>query len=406
MFRYARFFVNPLVVFAISAGLLFGNFWTWLPGILYVAGVAIADQIYPHDTEEKPYRFPGVLDFSLYLSLPAVLVLFVCLMWAMGSGNTDIFGIGAGVQQATGVDVIAARNATAWYHYPLMLLALSLPATGAAGLAGHELTHRTSRPFDLWLGRIAMATWWGIAFPIEHVYGHHAYVATKKDPATAARGDSLYQHLPKALKRTVVNAWEIETARLKKVGKSFWSPSNVLLRMALVSAFFTMSAYLLAGIPGLLAYLYICVIAKVALEALNYIEHYGMLRQLNEPVQPRHSWNCNHTVSGVFTYNLTRHSHHHADAQVHYQNLKAFSEQPEMPGGLQTAYLAAFIPSLWRKKIAPKLLVWDREQASNREYPLLAQANIESGWPELMSSAANRYVKEHASPGSNGTVAT
>lgn len=405
MLRYARFFVNPLVVFVISAGLLFGNFWVWLPGILYVAGVAIADQIYPHDTEEKPYRFPRVLDFSLYLSLPAVLALFACLMWAMGSGNTDIFGIGAGVKQATGVDVIAARNATAWYHYPLMLLALSLPATGAAGLAGHELTHRTSRPFDLWLGRIAMATWWGIAFPIEHVYGHHAYVATKKDPATAARGDSLYQHLPKALKRTVVNAWEIETARLKKVGKSFWSPSNVLLRMAVVSTFFTVSAYLLAGIPGLLAYLYICIIAKVALEALNYIEHYGMLRQPDEPVQPRHSWNCNHTVSGVFTYNLTRHSHHHADAQVHYQDLKAFSEQPEMPGGLQTAYLAAFIPSLWRKKIALKLLVWDREQASKREYPLLAQANIESGWPELMSSAANQYVKEHASPGSNGTVA-
>ena len=76
-----------------------------------------------------------------------------------------------------------------------------------------------------------------------------------------------------------------------------------------------------------------------------------------------------------------------------------------MPGGLQTAYLAAFIPSLWRKKIAPKLLVWDREQASKQEYPLLAQANIESGWPELMSSAANQYVKEHASPGSSGTVA-
>ena len=405
MLRYARFFVNPIVMFIISVGLLFGSFWIWLPGILYIAGVAIADQIYPHDTEEAPYRFPAVLDIALYLSLPAVLVMFVSLMWAMGSGSTDIFGIGAFVQQATGVDVIAARNATAWYHYPLMLLALSLPATGASGLAGHELTHRTSRPFDLWLGRIAMATWWGIAFPIEHVYGHHAYVATKKDPATAARGDSLYQHLPKALKRTVVNAWEIETARLKKLGKSFWSPSNVLLRMALVSTFFTVSAYMLAGIPGLLAYFYICIAAKVALEALNYVEHYGLLRQPDAPVQPRHSWNCNHTVSGVFTYNLTRHSHHHSDAQVHYQDLKAFAEQPEMPGGLQTAYLSVFIPSLWRKKIAPKLLAWDREQAAKQEYPLLAQANAESGWPELMDSAANQYVNEQAGSGGNQTVA-
>lgn len=65
----------------------------------------------------------------------------------------------------------------------------NVPFTGAADLAGHELTHRTSRPFDLCLGRIAMALNWGIAFPLEHVYGHHTYVATNQDPATAARGN-------------------------------------------------------------------------------------------------------------------------------------------------------------------------------------------------------------------------
>ncbi|MDF1821377.1 MAG: alkane 1-monooxygenase [Alcanivoracaceae bacterium] len=405
MLRYLRFFVNPIVMTIISVGLLFGGVWMWLPGILYIAGVAIADQLYPHDTEEAPYKFPAVLDVALYLSLPMVLLLFVCLMWAMGSGSTDIFGIGAFIQQHTGIDVVAARNNTAWYHYPLMLLSIALPANGASGLAGHELTHRTSRPFDLWLGRTAMATWWGIAFPIEHVYGHHAYVATTKDPATAARGDSLYQHLPKALKRTVVNAWELETERLKKLGKSFWSPSNVLLRMGAVSVFFTVSAYMLAGIPGLLAYFYICFMCKVTLEALNYVEHYGLLRQPDQPVQPRHSWNCNHTVSGVFTYNLTRHSHHHADAQVHYQDLKAFAEQPEMPGGLQTAYLSVFVPSLWRKKIAPKLLTWDREQAAEAEYPLLAQANIDSGWPELMDSVANEKTGMHGHSGGQTAAA-
>ena len=392
MLRYLRFFLNPIVIVIISTGLLFGGVWTWIPGFAYIAGVAITDQLYPHDVEEPPYRFPAILDFALYLSLPMVVLLFVCMMWAVGSGSTDIFGIGAFVQQQTGIDVIEARNNTAWFHYPLMLLSLALPATGASGLAGHELTHRTSRPFDLWLGRIAMATWWGIAFPIEHVYGHHAYVATTKDPATAARGDSLYQHLPKALKRTVVNAWELETQRLKKLGKSFWSPSNVLLRMAVVSTFFTVAAYLLAGIPGLLAYFFICFAAKAALESLNYVEHYGLLRQPDQPVQTRHSWNCNHTVSGVFTFNLTRHSHHHADAQVHYQNLKAMPEEPEMPGGLQTAYLSVFVPPLWRKKIAPKLLEWDRHYASKQEWPLVAEANAQSGWPELLNSVANEEM--------------
>jgi hypothetical protein len=123
------------------------------------------------------------------------------------------------------------------------------------------------------------------------------------------------------------------------------------------------------------------------LEALNYIEHYGIVRIPTQPVQPRHSWNCNHLVSSVFTYNLTRHSHHHADAQVHFQDLQAHAEQPSMPGGFMAAILSAFVPSLWRKMITPKLLEWDREQADQSEYALIKAANEASGWPELKRSA-------------------
>ncbi|HET8706900.1 MAG TPA: alkane 1-monooxygenase, partial [Pseudomonadales bacterium] len=264
------------------------------------------------------------------------------------------------------------------------------PAAGAAGLAGHELTHRTGNPFDLWWGRVGMAVFWGIAFPIEHVYGHHAYVSTPKDPATAARGDSLYQHLPKSLYRTVTNAWEIESARLDKIGKPFFSLHNALIRMGLISLALTLLAYYFAGWTGVLFHVILSINAKVALEALNFIEHYGLVRLPNEPVQPRHSWNCNHTVSGIFTFNLTRHSHHHADAQVHYEDLRAYAEQPEMPGGFMTAYVSCYIPWLWRKKITEKLLIWDKEQADKREYALINEANKKSGWPELMQSVASQ----------------
>ena len=44
-------------------------------------------------------------------------------------------------------------------------------------------------------------------------------------------------------------------------------------------------------------------IAILVLEVINYVEHYGMVRVPTEPVRPRHSWNCNHVVSGIFTYN-------------------------------------------------------------------------------------------------------
>lgn len=398
MFRYLRFYVTPLTAMIMAPLMMLGGFWLWVPLMSWTTLISILDQLFPHDVDERPYKYPFFLDVALYLSTPAALVMFFALFWSVGSGTQDPFGAGALMQHYTGIDVIAVRNATPWYHHVMMVIALILPITGAGGLAGHELTHRTWRPFDLWLGRVTMALNWGIAFPIEHVYGHHAYVGTTKDPATAARGDSVYAHLPKAMKRTVVNAIEIEKARLDKIGASFFSWRNVILRMALVSIAFSVFAYWCAGWTGVWYHLLMCVLTKVALEVLNYIEHYGLLRMPSEPVQPRHSWNCNHVVSGVFTYNLTRHSHHHADAQIPYQDLRAHPEQPEMPGGFNTAYLTALIPSLWRRKIAPKLLEWDRTQADPREYALIREANQRSGWPELMGSVANRAKPAQAAP--------
>lgn len=398
MFRYARFFIGPVFFTGVSLLMVLGHQWLWLPGFLLILAVVLFDQALSHDSVDQPYDHNGILDFALYLSLPAAMTFFFMLFWVAGSGAQDALGLGSFVQSLTGIDVIAARNDTAWYHYALMFVILALPATGIGGLAGHELTHRTADPFALWLGRITMALNWGIAFPIEHVYGHHAYVGTVKDPATAARGDSLYQHIPKAMKRTVVNAWEIEKARLDKVGKSFLSPSNVLLRMAVVAAATSAFAFWCAGWTGLLFHGIVCFSTKVVLEALNYVEHYGIVRVPSQPVQPRHSWNCNHVVSSVFTYNLTRHSHHHADAQVHFQDLHAHAEQPSMPGGFLAAILSSFIPPLWRRMITPKLLEWDRTQADRNEFPLIRAANQASGWPELKDSIANTAAPAQAIP--------
>ncbi len=384
MIRYLRFYISPVTNFLIACLLFLGGAWMWLPAILQISATALADQIFELDTEEKDYRHPFLLDLALYLSTPAALFLFFAIFWVAGSGNQDPLGFGLWIHSWLGIDLIAIRNHNAWYHYALMLFSLAIPITGVGGLAGHELIHRTWRPFDLWLGRFTMALNWGIAFPIEHVYGHHAYVGTTKDPATAARGDSLYTHLPKAMYRTIANAWEIESNRLRKLEKPLWSFKNNLLRLATIATTTTLVAYWMAGWRGVLFHLTLCFMAKVVLEALNYVEHYGIVRLPDRPVQPRHSWNCNHLVSGIFTYNLTRHSHHHADAQVPFQNLRAYHDQPEMPGGFMTAYLTVFVPSLWRRRIAPKLKEWDENYASPQERVLAKQANENSGWPELL----------------------
>ena len=69
------------------------------------------------------------------------------------------------------------------------------------------------------------------------------------------------------------------------------------------------------------------------LEVVNYLEHYGMLRQQTtsgryERVLPMHSWNSNNIATNVLLYHLQRHSDHHAHPARHYQALRASGEAP------------------------------------------------------------------------------
>ena len=115
------------------------------------------------------------------------------------------------------------------------------------------------------------------------------------------------------------------------------------------------------------------------LEIVNCMEHYGMVRDPKTPVQPRHSWNTNKRISSWSMFNLTRHSHHHAQGEVPYQDLKPFPEAPMMINGYLTTIVVALIPPLWHALMTPKVLDWDRRYASPDERQLAAEANRRSG---------------------------
>ena len=392
MFRYLQYYIIPFCGVLSLLGMSYGGLWVWVVPVFMIVIIMLLDQLVGAHSDEKPYRFPFILNLSLYTSLPLGLALTFMVIWLAGSGPQDALGYGGWVEQHLGLDILERRNNTAWYHYVLMFASVSITGSAIVGIAGHELSHRTSNAIELFICRFSMALNWGVAFPIEHVYGHHAYVCTTKDPATAARGDSLYTHLPKSLFRTIINAWEIEADRLNKTGHSFWSIHNSLLRYSTIPVAVSLFAYYYCSWTGVMFHILIGLLFKVMLEALNYVEHYGLLRVADQPVQPRHSWNCNHYMSSIFSFNLTRHSHHHADAQCHFENLRTHPEQPYMPGGLLTAIISSFIPPLWRKVSAPKLLQWDAEQADESEYELIRVANNKSGWRELQGSVCNQSV--------------
>jgi alkane 1-monooxygenase len=89
------------------------------------------------------------------------------------------------------------------------------------------------------------------------------------------------------------------------------------------------------------------------LEIINYLEHYGMKRQLVGPperqryerVLPEHSWNSNNIVTNIFLYHLQRHSDHHANPTRRYQALRDFKESPALPTGYAGMLTIALVPA-------------------------------------------------------------
>jgi alkane 1-monooxygenase len=132
-------------------------------------------------------------------------------------------------------------------------------------------------------------------------------------------------------------------------------------------------AYLVSGWAGVAMATGVGLFGKFILEVVNYMEHYGLVRDPRQPVQPRHSWNSNKRISCWAMFNLPRHSHHHAQGAVPFEKLKPMPDAPQMISGYISTIGIALIPPLWFKLMAPKLKEWDEDHANDRERKIIAQ---------------------------------
>ena len=234
------------------------------------------------------------------------------------------------------------------------LLGISMGAiNGVAINTAHELSHKPDR-LDHILSHLALVPSGYNHFRVEHPYGHHKRAATPEDPASSQMGETFYEFLPRTVIGSFKSAVEIERNRLKRKGFGFWTKENELLQgWAMTGTFHS----LMVGIFGkdILPYIATQSAYSIGLfEIINYIEHYGLLRQKNangkyERTMPEHSWNNNNIVTNLFLYQLQRHSDHHAYPSRPFQALRHFDEAPELPSGYATMLLPAMIPSLWFK---------------------------------------------------------
>lgn len=287
--------------------------------------------------EEAEAVAKGTLTYSL------ILYLFVPVQFAvLFFGFESISRTGLSLSERTGI-----------------LLSVATSNGGIGITIAHELIHRR-KAFEQWLGKALLLPVYYMHFSIEHVFGHHKNVATKHDGATARLNESFYAFWPRSVAEQWKSAWELEAARLGRAQRPVFSAYNQMLWFVVLPAVFMLIAALFWSVWFIPFFLIQAVLSFSLLEAVNYLEHYGLLREERRPgryeaVDETHSWNSDHIISRLFLFELTRHSDHHAHANREYQILRSLEKSPQLPTGYPGMVVLALIPRVWFRVMNPKV---------------------------------------------------
>jgi hypothetical protein len=328
---------------------LMGSYWLSFLLVFLIAASVMFDSILPFDKASHDRGADTLLNFLLYATIPGVYAAIICFNIAMTRADASM-GIGK---------IIVA-------YIAIGLLISSIGTTVA-----HELVHRVGNPKAVIAGRWLLAPTLDTSFSIEHVYGHHAHVATRRDPASARYGESVYAFFLRSTYGSILSAWNFEAQRLAKRGhKSAFTLSNRVVSGQLMSLCVMAIFIAFQGPWGVLSFVLVAVTGKFILEAINYIEHYGLVREEGKPVEIRHSWNCNHSFSTRFLFNLTRHSHHHAKGFLPFWKLQSQEAAPNFPHGYMAMLLLALFPPLFRRTLNAPLKNWVESFATENEKKL------------------------------------
>lgn len=216
---------------------------------------------------------------------------------------------------------------------------------------GHELGHRTKK-LEKFLGEVLLLTSLNTHFLPYHNSGHHFEVATPNDSATARKNQLLYAFWLTSHFGSYIKAWKIENKRMVKQGKTKLSIYNKMVQYTIANIAILTVIYLLFNTMVLIAFIISASIGIILLETINYIEHYGLLRNKNalgryERVKHTHSWNSDHPLGRLLLFNLSRHSDHHYKASIKYQILKSMPESPQMPTGYPGMMVLSLFQPLW-----------------------------------------------------------
>jgi alkane 1-monooxygenase len=283
-----------------------------LPILLSHLGMPLLDAVFGEDVNNPPEEVVPALDQDRYyrwltwITVPLhFLTLFVCAWWV-------------GTQELS-------------WGVILMLAYVAGMHSGLGLNTGHELGHKYTST-EQWLARLVLAVPVYGHFTVEHGQGHHRWVATPEDHASARMGESIYRFALRELPGGVRRAWQIESARLTKAGHAVWGLHNTMLQSYAIAATLQIGLLFAFGwvmVPFLIVH---NIIAWWQLTSANYV------------------------ASNLALFHLQRHSDHHAFPSRRYQSLRNFENLPQLPSGYFGMFPLAYLPPLWFKVMNPRLL--------------------------------------------------
>ena len=360
------------------AGVIVGGIFSWTGVILLFVGILIDTAIKRqassdmHDIDGTTRANPMFQNLIMYSMLPVFVILQVVLAWRV-----------YGYMSAVPVEIV-----TTWFSLiPVYSGTTSINLIGAtlstgifAGIGiiyGHELSH--CKGFAFLISRMTMALSGSAHFCYAHVYNHHLELGCEDDPATAPRGRTIYGHYALSYLGQSKFVYDMEKERLARMGKGFFSFDNRWIRGYLMSIPSVVLFFMAGGWIGVAALATVWIISNFELEALNYLEHYGLIRVKDQPIDYRHNWDNNTLFTSWFFIEIGRQADHHDRGETHFWELENVGA-PNTGWGYFTMFALALVPPIWHWYMRKRLAAWDIKFATTDESEIAKRINKEVGY--------------------------
>jgi len=209
----------------------------------------------------------------------------------------------------------------------------------------HELIHKSNR-LEKMLGRFLLVTLFQGHFEIEHLFGHHKRLARDDDCSTAKINQSVYNFCYESIKKRYAKSW-----RLARI----YNRTHLMILYHLCEAIFISEIIQYFGFWSTMFVIIQAFIAIIIANMVNYIGHYGIVRDSKEKVDIHHSWNADSYITNCLTFKVQRHSDHHINSNKSYEQLNDFDHSPRLPTGYAGCILLSLIPFLWYRVMNKRL---------------------------------------------------